>query len=87
MNKTIRILNADFIGAMSSGLCLMHCLATPFLFIAKACTATCCADTPSWWQLIDYLFYCNILCGKKVNEKISEYWFVGLMDDFMLRYP
>lgn len=44
------------IGAVASGLCLIHCLATPFLFIAKACTDVCCADTPVWWQAVDYVF-------------------------------
>lgn len=48
--------NADTIGIFSGGLCLIHCIATPFLFLAKACTSTCCADAPVWWQLIDYLF-------------------------------
>ena len=52
----IKKINADKIGIMASSLCLIHCLATPFLFIAKACTATCCSDTPSWWKMIDYLF-------------------------------
>lgn len=47
---------SDSIGAFASGLCLIHCIATPFIFIAQACTATCCADAPTWWVAIDYLF-------------------------------
>ena len=47
----------DNVGIIASTLCAIHCIATPFLFIAKACSAAaCCADTPIWWQLIDYLF-------------------------------
>ena len=46
----------DSIGIIASTLCLIHCIGTPFLFIAKACSTACCADTPLWWQVIDYLF-------------------------------
>ncbi len=46
----------DLIGAVASGLCLIHCIITPFIFIVKACSVTCCADTPIWWQAVDYIF-------------------------------
>ncbi|RPG57889.1 MAG: MerC domain-containing protein [Flavobacteriales bacterium TMED191] len=46
----------DTIGSLASTLCLVHCLATPFIFITQACTISCCADTPIWWQSIDYIF-------------------------------
>lgn len=46
----------DNIGALASSLCMIHCFATPFIFIAQSCTATCCATAPVWWQWIDYLF-------------------------------
>lgn len=78
MSRTIRILNPDYIGALSSCLCLIHCLATPFLFIAKACSATCCSDTPQWWQLIDYLFliisfFAIYYAVKKSSKKSLNY--------------
>lgn len=44
------------LGASASGLCLVHCAATPFLFIAQACSVHGCAHTPVWWQSIDYIF-------------------------------
>ena len=47
---------SDSIGVMASGLCLIHCLATPFLFVAKSCAVSCCADAPIWWGLLDYIF-------------------------------
>lgn len=47
---------SDMIGAVVSGLCLIHCLATPLLFLAKSCAITCCAHTPSWWKYFDYIF-------------------------------
>ena len=48
---------SDVIGAMASGLCVLHCLATPFLFIAQTCSVSdCCNSGPVWWSAIDYLF-------------------------------
>ena len=46
----------DTIGMFAGILCTIHCLATPLLFIAKACSTTCCSDAPAWWIMIDYLF-------------------------------
>lgn len=54
MNKIV--LPFDSIGIIASTLCTIHCMATPFLFIAKACAATCCSEAPSWWLMIDYFF-------------------------------
>lgn len=50
------ISSPDFLGVAASALCAVHCMATPFIFLAKACTDTCCTDAPLWWRLIDYLF-------------------------------
>lgn len=49
---------SDIVGAVASGLCALHCVATPFLFIAQSCSTTtsCCDSGPIWWSLIDYLF-------------------------------
>ena len=46
----------DVLGTLASSLCLIHCIATPFIFIAKSCSASCCSATPLWWRFIDYLF-------------------------------
>ena len=46
----------DLIGASASFLCLIHCLATPFVFLVKSSAAVCCSDTPTWWQAMDYIF-------------------------------
>ena len=51
-----KLIKADFWGMLISGLCLIHCIATPFLFIAKTCSKTCCHDTPTWWKTIDFIF-------------------------------
>ena len=41
---------------VASGLCMIHCLATPLIFVAQACSVSCCTSGPWWWSLIDYLF-------------------------------
>jgi hypothetical protein len=50
------IYKPDSIGSVASLLCLLHCVATPFIFITQACTMSCCEGTPTWWQSIDYVF-------------------------------
>ena len=52
----LAINNSDSIGALASGLCLIHCLATPFIFVVQSCAATCCASAPAWWICFDYFF-------------------------------
>lgn len=49
--------DSDVVGAVASGLCVLHCIATPFLFIAQTCSVTgCCESSPAWWSAIDYVF-------------------------------
>lgn len=55
ISKTIP--KSDVLGAVASGLCVLHCIATPFLFIAQGCAMSgCCESSPTWWSSIDYLF-------------------------------
>jgi hypothetical protein len=49
-------LQADYIGMLAGSMCLIHCLATPFLFIAKACVNPSCCDAPLWWRFVDFMF-------------------------------
>lgn len=46
----------DNLGAIASTLCLIHCVATPFIFIIQSCSVTCCNTAPTWWKSLDYLF-------------------------------
>ena len=57
---------SDAFGAMASTLCLIHCIITPFIFIAQSCSMTCCSSAPSWWRGIDVLFL--------VIALLSVYW-------------
>jgi len=65
----------DTFGALASTLCLIHCAATPILFIAQTCTQTCCQSAPLWWQFIDYLFLAiSFVAIYKTNQKTSCTW-------------
>ena len=47
---------SDTVGAAASFLCMIHCLATPFLFVAQACSSACCSGAPTWWRAVDFVF-------------------------------
>ena len=49
-------LKSDTFGAFASILCLIHCVTTPFIFVAKSCSAVCCSSAPGWWGILDYFF-------------------------------
>ncbi|GAB5408222.1 MAG: hypothetical protein BalsKO_05870 [Balneolaceae bacterium] len=54
MNLTIS--KSDTLGMLAGTLCMLHCFATPFLFIALAGTPTSSEEAPLWWLSINYLF-------------------------------
>lgn len=48
---------SDIFGATASTLCLIHCVATPFLFLAQAHTSYHSGDEiPVFWKSLDYIF-------------------------------
>ncbi len=51
-------IKSDVLGAIASGLCVIHCIATPFLFVVQSCSVSksCCDSGPTWWSSIDYIF-------------------------------
>ncbi|MEM9077324.1 MAG: MerC domain-containing protein [Bacteroidota bacterium] len=49
-------IKSDWIGMLASGLCLIHCLATPFLFIANASIGVHGENHPAWWGVLDIVF-------------------------------
>ena len=54
-----KLFNTDSLGAVVSGLCLIHCLATPFLFVAHTGAhhnRHHQGASPEWWGLIDSTF-------------------------------
>ena len=47
---------SDLIGSSASTLCLVHCLATPFLFVTHAGHLHGHHSHPFWWGALDILF-------------------------------
>lgn len=43
-------------GFFASTVCMIHCLATPVLFVAQSCASTCCDASPAWWGYLDFVF-------------------------------
>ena len=65
----------DNVGIVASSLCMIHCIGTPILFIAKACSTSCCSEAPIWWQLIDYLFLIiSFVAIYFATKNTNHYW-------------
>lgn len=47
---------SDWIGVIASFLCLVHCVATPFLFVAQAGILSTGKTQPQWWGVLDIIF-------------------------------
>ena len=47
---------SDNIGILSSTLCILHCLVTPFVFLTQAYTINNYASIHTYWKYIDFLF-------------------------------
>lgn len=47
---------SDIFGSTASALCLVHCLATPFLFAAHTGHVHGHESSPFWWGLLDIVF-------------------------------
>lgn len=62
MNLNLTIDRSDLIGAWASGLCLIHCVATPLIFVAQASAVASHHDhhhhhdAPLWWAAFDIVF-------------------------------
>ncbi|NER14889.1 MerC family mercury resistance protein [Leptobacterium flavescens] len=56
MALTKVIAKSDWVGIIASGLCLLHCLATPFLFAVYANVGSHEETHPFWWGLLDIAF-------------------------------
>ena len=68
-------MNSDLIGALASTLCTIHCLATPFIFLASTCARDCCNGAPTWWLWIDYGFLIiSFFAVYQSTKTTSKYW-------------
>lgn len=67
--------NPDKIGALTSILCLIHCLATPFLFMIWSTSTSLSHNEPSWWYLLDYAFLLvSFIAIYEATKKTKNKW-------------
>ncbi|MEO0528239.1 MAG: MerC domain-containing protein [Bacteroidota bacterium] len=71
---------SDIIGAITSSLCFLHCLATPFLFVTQAGLTLGEASHPWWWGTIDIFFltisfFAVLWSAKKTSKQWIKYSF------------
>ena len=72
---TTTTLTTDKIGIIASTLCMIHCIATPFLFLAKSCSSACCESSPSWWSSLDFLFlFVSFFAIYQSSKNSSKIW-------------
>ena len=67
------------IGVLASSICLVHCLATPFLFLSTVCFESCCSSAPTWWKLIDVVFLVIALFAVYHSAKTTTKKLVSLL--------
>lgn len=56
MNLISLTSRSDIIGAIASIMCFVHCVATPFIFVAHAGLTHGMESHPWWWGTIDLAF-------------------------------
>ncbi|MFY0685086.1 MAG: MerC domain-containing protein [Balneola sp.] len=52
----VSISKPDSLGTIAGILCLLHCLATPLLFVALASSTSVGDEAPAWWVSMNYIF-------------------------------
>ncbi len=79
---------SDVIGAWASGLCLIHCLATPFLFVAQAGLINHAAAHPHWWGILDFVFlFISLLAIWWSSKTTSKRWIrIALWTSWLLLF-
>ena len=50
------IKHSDYVGASASGLCLIHCIATPILFLSQASLISIGNEMLFLWQSLNFVF-------------------------------
>lgn len=66
---------SDIVGIYASSLCLVHCVASPFIFIAQTSRSSHSHDVPSWWGLLDFVFLIiSFFSVYRSTQKTSKNW-------------
>lgn len=69
------IVKADYIGALTSTLCLIHCLIGPFIFMAWTSSSVQSNGAPNWWHILDYIFLViSFFAIYKTTQQTDKTW-------------
>jgi len=72
--------NPDLAGSIASTLCMIHCIVTPFLFVAQTMHVTCGSIGPWWWHGLDFLFLIiGLFAIRKTQLTTSLLWIPSAM--------
>ena len=74
ISKLKNRLSSDILGALASALCLIHCIATPFLFFVYAGSQVV-KDVPKWWGAVDIVFIIvSLIAVYQSTKNSSKQW-------------
>lgn len=66
-----KTLKSDKLGIIASFICLVHCIATPFLFMAKVYSNKLVETTSLLWSSLDYVFLIIALYAVVQSVRLS----------------
>lgn len=82
---TNQIVKSDILGSISSLLCLIHCIASPFILIGLSSAVYNNTGLASWWGMLDFIFlaisfYAVYISAKQSSKKLVSFglWFSWL---------
>jgi len=86
------IRNSDRIGVISSTLCMMHCFATPFLFLSQTSLIFMTVDLTISWYIINFIFlivsfiaiYYSVKNSSNKFIKIFLYFFWSILTGLII---
>ncbi|MDO6437801.1 MerC domain-containing protein [Cyclobacterium sp. 1_MG-2023] len=71
MSLTFR--NSDTLGAIAGALCVVHCMATPLVFILLNCPTETCIGVAGLWSNLDYFFlFVSFIAVSRSSQNTSR---------------
>ncbi len=84
----ITILNekSDELGMLSSSLCMLHCIATPFLLVTLPGSSVMHPGSQGWWGWLDILFLgiSSIAVFRSVQQSTRRWLQIGLIVSWLM---
>ena len=82
----IKTITSDHLGVFTSVTCMLHCFATPLLFITQAQNSTLIHEVPFFWQSMNYLFILISLAAitRSIQNSTSSYVKILLISSWSL---